>query len=124
MDSDEVKNSPEGQRRVRKRALAPQPAADGWLQAALLDAAPAALVVIGADRRIVRVNHAFCDWTGFEVSELVGSGWPYPYWPEGEQQRGEARWHHIEHAGPGEFELTVRHGDGRPLDAVMSASPA
>ena len=102
----------------------PEHPVDGWLETAVADAVQDGLVVLDAELRIARVNGAFCELTGFDAAELLGQRPPYPYWPEGEEQRARRRRQQVEDAGGGRFEVTLRRWDGRLIDAVMSAAPA
>jgi len=58
------------------------------VEGALVDAVAVALVVLDADMRIIRVNDAFCAWTGFSALELLGRAPPYPFWPDHEDPAG------------------------------------
>ncbi len=65
------------------------------------------LVALSPEGRVVMVNDAFCDMTGFRRRDLVGRTHPLPWWP-------------AEHAG----EMTARIGgapEGRsaPVEAVI-----
>jgi diguanylate cyclase (GGDEF)-like protein/PAS domain S-box-containing protein len=94
------------------------------LDAALVDAVQVGLVVIGRDDRIIRVNPAFCVWTGFEPAVLVGERPPYPFCPAGEQRTCfERRWREVRAGASGYFEVTVAHRDGRLLEAAVAGAP-
>src|ERR1035438_6891237 len=94
------------------------------LDAALVDVVQVGLVVIGRDDRIIRVNPAFCVWTGFEPAVLIGERPPYPFCPGGEQRtRFERRWREVRAGASGYFEVTVGHRDGRLLEAAVAGAP-
>ncbi len=39
------------------------------------------LAVVSLDKRIIRVNNALCEMTGFSEQELLGDELPFKYWP-------------------------------------------
>jgi PAS domain S-box-containing protein len=59
----------------------PQPALSALLAAAVVAANEAISItaVDGAGRRVVFVNPAFCDLTGFRAEEVLGASVPYPF---------------------------------------------
>jgi PAS domain S-box-containing protein len=40
------------------------------------------IVVVDTAGKMVKINEAFCNMTGFAKEELIGLNPPYPYWPE------------------------------------------
>lgn len=74
-----------------------------------------------AEARIVEVNQALCDQSGFDRSELVGAEMPFPFLPPESLDRferllGEARQH-----GTGEAETTLRRRDDSRFAALLGA---
>ena len=75
--------------------------------------------------RITYVNPAFCQMTGWDEDELVGSIAPFPYWPEQDCEWLAAR---LEdelqgRSTPGGFEVRVKRKGGAIFDARMYVSP-
>ena len=75
--------------------------------------------------RITYVNAAFCQMTGWNEAELVGSTPPYPYWPESDREmlmkvlNDEISGR----TGPAGMQLRVKRKDGSLFDARMYVSP-
>ncbi len=75
--------------------------------------------------RITYVNAAFCQMTGWNETELVGSTPPYPYWPEADRDmlmkvlNDEISGR----TGPTGMQLRVKRKDGTLFDARMYVSP-
>jgi diguanylate cyclase (GGDEF)-like protein/PAS domain S-box-containing protein len=73
--------------------------------------------------RILDVNQALCDLTGFARADLVGVSVPYPFWaPEAAEEIARERSLIDEHGH--EFETTYRRKDGTCFDASISAVAA
>lgn len=81
------------------------------------------LAVIGADGHLARTNGRLCEITGFSSDELVGSGAPFPFWPdeavaEIREQVGGAL-----ARGGGEVDLSLCRADGERFPAIVSIAP-
>ncbi|MDB5870553.1 MAG: multi-sensor signal transduction histidine kinase [Polaromonas sp.] len=75
--------------------------------------------------RITYVNPAFCQMTGFNEDELVGSTPPFPHWPDSDHKTMLARLNE-ELRGktpPGGFEVRVKRKNGNIFDGRMYVSP-
>lgn len=74
-----------------------------------------ALVV---DGRVIEVNDALCQLTGYTWSELIGGSEPWPFWPD-----DEPRVDFVEAAG-GARPVVIAHKDGRRIDMEIAARAA
>jgi len=74
---------------------------------------------------IRHVNAAFCQMTGWQVTDLVGCGAPLPYWPLGQlAEHQTALKTLLEGKAPASgFELKVLRRDGSLFDARLYGSP-
>jgi len=63
-----------------ERELRPGP--PGRLARALARAVPHGICIVDAGGVITDVNAAFVSMTGFAQDTLVGSGLPFPHWPD------------------------------------------
>jgi PAS domain S-box-containing protein len=86
----------------------------------------AAGVVVGDDEgRILSVNPAFCEMTGWNEQELLRLEPPYPYWPKEELPAIEKAFA-LALAGqtpPGGFELRFCRRDGTRFDVLVNVAP-
>jgi two-component system, sporulation sensor kinase E len=57
-------------------------ASEGRFRSMIRHAGPG-IAYMSLDGKHLDVNDAFCRMTGFSKDELIGTGMPYPYWPEG-----------------------------------------
>jgi len=77
------------------------------------------------DGRIIYVNPAFCQMTGWSERELLGRTEPFPYWPPEDRQALSIRLHQ-ELAGiivPQGFQMRIRRKNGSIFDARLYVSP-
>ncbi len=75
--------------------------------------------------RISYVNLAFCQMTGWQEQELIGSVAPYPYWPDEDKEFLMARLEE-ELSGKqtaGGFQVRVKRKNGSIFDARLYVSP-
>ena len=89
---------------------------------ALIDAMQDGLLATDADGRIARVSPSFCRITGFSEDELVGTGRPFPFWPEEAMDEIAAATSRFRGGNVQEFDLTFRHKDGRRIPVIISAA--
>ena len=75
--------------------------------------------------RITYVNAAFCQMTGWDESDLVGAGAPFPYWPEGDHDILASRLDDELNGRttPGGIQMRVKRRDGTLFDARLYVSP-
>lgn len=77
------------------------------------------------DGKIIYVNPALCDMTGFSAEELIGRLPPYPYW---HPQDMEKHWQDNYAAMSGRaaltgFESRIRHRDGHDVYTMIYTAP-
>jgi two-component system, LuxR family, sensor histidine kinase DctS len=75
--------------------------------------------------RIIYVNAALCDMTGFSANQLIGQLPPYPYWHPEELDK---HWHDNStamagHAALTGFESRIRHRDGHDVYTMVYTAP-
>ena len=75
--------------------------------------------------RIIYVNAALCDMTGFSAQELIGQLPPYPYWHPEELDK---HWRDNSTAMSGNaaltgFESRIRHRDGHDVHTMVYTAP-
>jgi two-component system sensor histidine kinase DctS len=75
--------------------------------------------------RILYVNRAFCQMTGFARDEIVGHLPPMPYWPPEEVERIDAARNSVlEGRAPSAgYELRYMHKDGARIDVLIHEAP-
>ncbi len=75
--------------------------------------------------RIVYVNPAFCQMTGWSEDELVGQTEPFSYWPEEDREALSARLNDelVGSSDPAGFQMRVKRKDGTLFDARFYVSP-
>ena len=75
--------------------------------------------------RIIYVNPAFCQMTGWSEEELIGQSQPFSYWPA--EDRDALLAHLKEELGgsadPAGFQMRVQRKDGSVFDARLYVSP-
>jgi diguanylate cyclase (GGDEF)-like protein/PAS domain S-box-containing protein len=89
----------------------------------VLEAIPDGLVVAD-DERIVEVNPALTEITGFEREELIGAKLPFPFFPPEETGRMLRFMRELRATGRGEVELTLMRHDGSRFAGSVSAGTA
>jgi len=90
--------------------------------AALVAAVQDGLLVF-RERRVVRVNDAFCAMTGFTRAELLGSDEPHPFWPPEDVetlQRSVVEAHDL--GGTDQY-VELMRVDGSRFPALASSAP-
>jgi PAS domain S-box-containing protein len=99
-------------------------AAETAFRRAMEDSILTGMRAFDMEGRITYVNRAFCQMVGFDESELVGKGAPYPYWPEGTLRENEENLHAAlsGEAPASGFKVKVRRKDGSLFDARMYVS--
>ncbi len=75
--------------------------------------------------RIIYVNPALCEMTGYSAQELLGKKPPYPYW---HPEHLEKHWRDNDAAMSGRaaltgFESRIRHRDGRDVVTMIYTAP-
>jgi PAS domain S-box-containing protein len=75
--------------------------------------------------RIIYVNPALCEMTGYSAQELLGRKPPYPYWHPDDLEK---HWRDNEAAMAGRaaltgFESRIRHRDGRDVVTMVFTAP-
>ena len=75
--------------------------------------------------RIMYVNPAFCQMTGWSEEELIGQSEPFPYWPAEDHEVLTARLAEELDGGidPSGFQMRVQRKDGSQFDARLYVSP-
>jgi PAS domain S-box-containing protein len=75
--------------------------------------------------RIIYVNPAFCQMTGWSEDELIGQSEPFSYWPAEDREALTARL--VDELGgasdPSGFQMRVKRKDGSLFDARLYVSP-
>ena len=78
------------------------------------------LVIRDLTGAIVQVNRRFCEMTGFEPDELVGTRPPFAYWPEDDGRAAAA----VGRAGDGgEADVRLRRRDDELIEAIVTVAP-
>jgi len=75
--------------------------------------------------KIIYVNPALCDITGYQADELVGQPPPYPYWHPEDLDK---HWQYFEAVLSGQntmngFESRIRHRDGHDVATMFYSAP-
>ena len=75
--------------------------------------------------RIIYVNPAFCQMTGWTEDELIGQTEPFSYWPDEDREALAARLSDelIGSSDPAGFQMRVKRRDGTLFDARFYVSP-
>jgi diguanylate cyclase (GGDEF)-like protein/PAS domain S-box-containing protein len=76
------------------------------------------------DGRIVTVNDALCQMTGFSRQELIGMRAPYPFWPPETVEQSTAVRDRVVGQQGDTFELTLMRKHGERFDAELTARAA
>ncbi len=92
---------------------------------AMENSMPTGMRAMDLEGRISYVNAAFCDMTGFAITELVGCLPPYPYWPpERIEENRRLLQQELQGRSPaGGIEVKAMRRDGSQFDARMYISP-
>lgn len=93
---------------------------DHW--AALIDAMQDGMIHTDADGVITEVNRRFCAMTGFSEEQLVGTGAPYPFWPDDDEALTRLT-ENLSAGWGGELDTPYRRADGAVLPVIIAASP-
>lgn len=74
--------------------------------------------------RQIYVNPAFCRIVGWTREELLGSCFPYVYWPENERRKARKTFLRVLRGGrtSGSFEVSLQRRDGTRFDALVMYS--
>jgi two-component system, LuxR family, sensor histidine kinase DctS len=77
------------------------------------------------DGRIIYVNAAFCDMTGFSASTLIGCLPPYPYWHQNDLNRHwcDSKTVLSGNASVEGFESRIKHNDGHDVYTMVYTAP-
>ncbi len=114
MSTTEQKPIPEDSTRPEDRAA--------FLEA-VVDAIQEGMVVT-QDKRIIEVNRAMCEMTGFEAGELIGTTLPFPFFPPEELERTYSLLREMRSTERLEYELVLMRKDGSRFSALVSAGIA
>ena len=100
-------------------------AAETSFRQAMEDSMLTGMRAFDMEGRILYVNRAFCEMTGYPSDELVGKMAPYPYWPPNDDAE---QYSNLDMVLKGEapsagFEVRVHRRDGSVFDARMYVSP-
>ncbi len=79
-------------------------------------------VVVADERRIIDVNPAICELTGFDAEELVGAKAPYPFLSPDAVDRSLAFMRDLREKGRAEAEFPLVRKDGSAFDALVSGA--
>jgi diguanylate cyclase (GGDEF)-like protein/PAS domain S-box-containing protein len=86
---------------------------------AVLEALPDG-VVVADERRIIDVNPALCELTGFDEADLVDAKLPYPFFPRDVADPVLAFMRELRENGRAEAELSLLRKDSSRFDALVS----
>lgn len=70
----------------------------------------------------LEVNAALCRITGFSSEELIGVGWPHPYWPPECRSEIDTAFRQTLNGVPREFELSYVRKNGERFPVTVSPS--
>lgn len=92
---------------------------------AMEDSLPVGMRARDLKGRIIYVNPALCELTGYSAQELIGQLPPYPYWHPDEMEK---HWAATEATLSGqtmanEVELRIRHRDGHDVYTMVYTAP-
>ena len=94
---------------------------DHW--ATLIGSMQDGLVERDVEGTITAVNPRFCEMTGYDAEDLVGSSLPYPFWPEELSEPLKERVAAVHMGESIEFDTQFRRADGTPLPVIVAATP-
>ncbi|MEI8302831.1 MAG: PAS domain S-box protein [Burkholderiales bacterium] len=100
-------------------------AAETSFRQAMEDSMLTGMRAFDMEGRVIYVNRAFCEMTGYPSNELVGRTAPYPYWPADDH---EAQYSNLDmilagRAPSSGVEVRIQRRDGSRFDARMYVSP-
>lgn len=78
---------------------------------------------VDSESRIVKVNQALCEMTGFPADELLDAGPPFPFEAEEELGRLAAGFETAHARRHGRFELLLKRKDGERFPAIVTLAP-
>ena len=68
----------------------------------------------------LKVNSSLCEMTGFSREELIGTGMPYPYWPEEEKREYRSVFARMEAGACQDYELILKRKAGELFPVLVS----
>ncbi|MCX7207882.1 MAG: PAS domain S-box protein [Proteobacteria bacterium] len=109
--------------RVRSQAEM-QLRAETALRQAMEDSLVSGMRAMDKDGRLIYVNRAFCEMTGFSADELLGQQPPLPYWPPEELERCQAAFDAIRQgrADPNGQAVRFMRKNGERFDVSLHGS--
>ncbi|MEJ2794032.1 PAS domain S-box protein [Iodobacter sp. LRB] len=109
--------------RVRSQAEM-QLRAETALRQAMEDSLVSGMRAMDKDGRLIYVNRAFCEMTGFSADELLGQQPPLPYWPPEELERCQAAFDAIRlgRADPNGQAVRFMRKNGERFDVSLHGS--
>jgi hypothetical protein len=114
-----------GPRRHRTQVGRERTGCRDFFRQAMEDSMLTGMRAFDMEGRVLYVNRAFCEMTGYPSDELVGKMAPYPYWPPDDDAE---QYSNLDMVLKGEapaagFEVRVHRRDGSVFDARMASHP-
>lgn len=111
------------QQRIGEQAQTLQERAEQMrLAASVFEGTSEAILITTADNRILSVNHAFCEMTGYDLSELIGQSPRLLKSGRQEPAFYQALWSRLQKAGEWQGEIWNRRKNGEIYPERMSIS--
>ena len=88
----------------------------------LIESLKEGLCILSHEGYLLYVNPSLCKMTGFEPSELLGSGPPHPFWPPDQSRRIRALMLRARHGDLRDYDVTLVRKDGTRFPAIVSPS--